>query len=941
MLKNVDLRLAGLGERGKQIELLLSGSPDREQAAAFLESFAGRYPEFLAQYPPSALRALLKTFAYSRFLAKELLRDPSWFLPAIQRIEHGDSFEELRERLAEEVVREGAAAVTFARFRRRQLLRILLRDVLGIATLAEITAELSALADAIVDVALEAIAAEMRARHGAPRYTDERGLAHEAGFAVIALGKWGGQELNYSSDIDMMFVYTAPGETDGQARITNLEFFKKVANRLTETLSTYTPEGITYRVDLRLRPEGTLGEVCASLDSARSYYALRARDWELQMLIKARVAAGDHQTGAALLDFVEPLIYSSTLDFSAVEALSATRQRIGEKLAARQARSLRAGARVDVKLSPGGIRDIEFLVQCLQRLHGGRDRWVRHGGTLLALFRLRDKGFLSGAEYARLASAYEFLRHVEHRLQMEDDRQTHVLPSRREELETLSRKLPQEPGVVPGADALERRLRIHLQNVREIYERVIYSQKPMYYQPVLAEPTEAREEPAHEAAAGGGTNVTRFLDHRAPALAALLAQSPLHRGRNRFDHFLDKVMASNEWLARLDRNPQLAAAVIDIFEYSPFFSDQLLRNPGLLGEIGQPPDLSHERPDDPGELRRMFRREMFRVQTQSICGRVPVFQTLAQTSDLADRVIADAYQLAIWNRLGVTSPTRAEYIPHDQMLVIALGRLGVREFDLGSDADLVFVIPDEDAAEIPFWTAVAETLIDLITAYTNEGLIFSVDTRLRPHGREGPLVQTVSAYQEYFSKHAEAWEGIAYLKARGVAGNPERATQFLNGIQDVDWRRWGQGGRSRQALSEMRARLEREQGARNPLKAGHGGYYDIDFVLMYLRLKGAGIFFKVLNTPERIEVIEKMGHLEREDAQFLCDAATFYRAVDHALRVMNGHAEGRLPSASGQLEVVTELVRRWTPERLHDLPLVEKMYQLQNRTAEYFRRIFG
>src|SRR5262249_8772388 len=158
-------------------------------------------------------------------------------------------------------------------------------------------------------------------------------------------------------------------------------------------------------------------------------------------------------------------------------------------------------------------------------------------------------------------------------------------------------------------------------------------------------------------------------------------------------------------------------------------------------------------------------------------------------------------------------------------------------------------------------------------------------------------------YKEYFSKHAEAWEGISYLKSRAVAGDMERATNFLNELQDVDWRRWGQGGRSRKLLAEMRARLEREQRQRNQLKAGRGAYYDIDFVIMYLRLRGAGIFFKVLNTPERIDVIEKTGHLDREDAEFLSDAATFYRALDHAMRVMHGHTEGRLPSSQAQIEV--------------------------------------
>jgi glutamate-ammonia-ligase adenylyltransferase len=219
--------------------------------------------------------------------------------------------------------------------------------------------------------------------------------------------------------------------------------------------------------------------------------------------------------------------------------------------------------------------------------------------------------------------------------------------------------------------------------------------------------------------------------------------------------------------------------------------------------------------------------------------------------------------------------------------------------------------------------------------------MFTVDTRLRPNGREGQLVQSERAYKDYFSKHAEAWEGIAYMKSRGVAGDLDRAVHFLADLQDVDWRRYGQTARSRRDLAQMRARLEKEQGSRNPLKAGPGGYYDIDFALMYLRLKAAGIFFKVLNTPERIDVIERMGHLDREDAEFLRDAATLYRAIDHGLRVSTGQAEGNLPKAQAQFEVLTELVRRWTPDHLHDQRLDVELAQIRAGTRQYFNRLFG
>ncbi|MGD0202144.1 MAG: glutamine-synthetase adenylyltransferase, partial [Bryobacteraceae bacterium] len=385
------------------------------------------------------------------------------------------------------------------------------------------------------------------------------------------------------------------------------------------------------------------------------------------------------------------------------------------------------------------------------------------------------------------------------------------------------------------------------------------------------------------------------------------------------------------------------------FEHSPYFAEQMIRTPDLLGELRRVrqrtrPELAYAEEaaaiDDAGELRRFFRREMFRLQAESVCLENEIFDTLARTSDLADAVIAAAYRMAVLQVAAAHPPARADYQPKDQMMVVTMGRLGMREFDLASDADLVFVVPEADMAERLFWTRVAERLISIISAYTGDGMMFAVDTRLRPNGREGGLVQSESAYGTYFANTAQAWEGITYMKCRAVAGDVNRGTDFLHELQKVDWRRYGQSGRSRKQLLQMRLRLEKEQGGGNPLKAGRGGYYDVDFALMYLRLKGAGMFFKVLNTPARIDVVEQMGHLERPDADFLRDAATFYRAVDHALRVSTGHAEGELPAGGPHLDNLAGLVRRWTPDHLHDQPLDIELAQIQTRTREFFDRLF-
>lgn len=936
---------AGLPERiATRIQLLLASAPDPAAAAHFLERLRHNSLSAFERIcsSPAALRCAVNVFSHSNFLSEAVLKNPERILQAaisgnLYRVLTAEEYERRLFDFLGAGRQSVPSAIDLAQFRRRQLLRILLRDVLGCATLSNITEELSNLADAILDVAYRGIRAEFVARHGEPRLPDGR----PCGFSVISLGKLGGKELNYSSDIDLMFVYGGNGKTDGNGetgngRLTNKEFYKKVANQYTALLSAYTVEGQCYRVDLRLRPDGTLGEVCTSEDGAQIYYAERARDWEKQMLIKARVSAGEPEPGAALLEFVEPLIYQSSLDFRAVEAVSETRQRISEKLAAK--RGLQTG--LDVKLTPGGIRDIEFLAQCLQRLHGGREPWVRHGGTMFALFRLRDKGFLSDLEYARLLAAYQFLRYLEHRLQMEEDRQTHSLPSDPERLDLLAARMPPNgSGDARNGETLQKELQEHLRAVREIYDRVVHAHKPLYYT-VPAEPATLEEEVE---ALGPSSNLARRLDDRAPQLAQAVATADLHRGRERFEHFLERAIATPGILTQLETDPKRAAAVLDIFEHSGHFADQLLRYPELLDEIGQPFQLeggppSDAAPEDAAALRRFYRRQMLRIQCESVLESAPIFHTLAQTSLLADSVIAAAYRMAVRE---APPPAGAVYTPLDQMMVIALGRLGMREFDLGSDADLVFVIPDGDAARQIFWTGVAERMIQTLSAYTGEGVMFAVDTRLRPNGRAGDLVQSEGAYKTYFAGHAEAWEGISYMKSRALAGNLERATEFLHELQDVDWRRYGQSMRSRKELAEMRARLEREQGPRNPLKAGIGGYYDIDFALMYLRLKGAGIFFRVLNTPERIDVIEKMGHLDREDADFLRDAATFYRALDHGQRVSTGHAEGSLPGARSQFEVLTNLVKRWTPERLHQQRIDATLHDIRRRTREFFRRVFA
>jgi len=303
-----------------RFDLLLAASPAPEQGLYYFTRLREMHPSAFDRLTRSAagLRHLVAVFTHSRFLSEEILEHPDW---AEQLLDPVDlqrviTAEELRARLEASLSPGLPPPLELARFRRRQILRIVIRDVLGLGSLAEVTSELSTLADVLVEVAYQRIHQDLVSHYGSPK---SEGDGEEAQFTVIALGKLGGEELNYSSDIDLMFLYSANGNTTGPASITNKEFFKRAANQLTGLLSAYTAEGVCYRVDLRLRPDGSIGEVCTSLDGSRTYYERRGRDWELQMLIKARVAAGHRSTGRELLEFVEPLIYKTSLDFSAIE----------------------------------------------------------------------------------------------------------------------------------------------------------------------------------------------------------------------------------------------------------------------------------------------------------------------------------------------------------------------------------------------------------------------------------------------------------------------------------------------------------------------------------------------------------------------------------------------------------------------------------------------
>ena len=544
---------------------LLSQSPDPDGALNLLERYAqGAPPQVLGELAryPAALSYLIAIFGYSGYLAETLLSEPQ----LVVQFARDRNFTKLKskEDLMQDFARFSTTnpdpwlAALLARFKRRNYLRIVLKDVLGLSTLGETTLELSTLADVILSDAYLFCDRELEKRYGRPQYRDAQGRIVRAGFSIVSLGKLGGNELNYNSDIDLLFLYSHDGETAGgserESIITNKEYFVHLAHAITRTITQATSQGEVFRVDLRLRPEGEQGDLAISLNSAREYYEHRARDWELQMLIKARHSAGDAKLTRDFLRGVEEYVYRSPGDFVAVESILLSRERISKKL--RESR----GQAIDVKRHRGGIRDIEFLVQCLQRLHGLQDHWVRSGGTLFALRKLNDKGWLSNRDYAALTSAYEFLRKVEHRVQMEAGQQTHRLPA--DPMRWIGwgagPGVEAGPGESPG-DALLRKVREAFAVVDEIYQHVIHPRD-------AAAPGTAFElKPAPTLLPDAGRqsfdSLLSFLDVQAPEVARIVREADLpERARRNTIRLLTAMASSPERFAPARANPAACGA---------------------------------------------------------------------------------------------------------------------------------------------------------------------------------------------------------------------------------------------------------------------------------------------------------------------------------------------------------------------------------------------
>ena len=762
-----------------------------------------------------------------------------------------------------------------------------------------------------------------------PQSADSEGKLINSRLAILSLGKLGGQELNYSSDIDLMFVYGSDGATTGGrlGPTTNSEFFVRLAQSVSKLLTEMTSDGALFRVDLRLRPQGREGILATSIEAALAYYRGAAREWELQMLVKARCSAGDVVTGNKFVREVQPLVYRPEFNLVALGAVVRAREEITRELR-RNSEPGDHTALWNVKLTPGGIRDIEFIVQCLQRLYGGGEPWIRSGTTLVAMQRLHDKSHLSSRDFHRLSASYQFFRHVEHRLQLRDGLQRHTLPRSPEAIERLARRCGVEPDASSGRTAGEQlleRLRQHFSEVREIYERLLAAET----QPETPAP------PLESESETGPGALLRRIGADWPIVAHAydeIAHGGDAHARRGILNYLTSASLDAALMDDLAENPGWLSRAATLFTASDFAAEWLVREPHLIRVVAaedrhatqQPPVQHSIFPRDMNSVRQDYHQEVFISLLNALKTSIPPFETFARLTDHADQAIREtlefaARDIAVESRSSITS----HELNSGPLTVIALGRLGSSEMDIGSDADVIFATSDLASEEREPWRRVVERFVQFASSQTRDGMLFPVDTRLRPRGAEGEIVQSTSYILEYFRRDAGAWEGASFLKARAIAGNIGLGERLIRDIHEICAQRFTDAAALRAELAAMRERLVNEssvwEAGRPPereFKKVAGGFYDVDYIVALLFLSRglrAGISPRG-NILQQISSLESAGPvasgMSAAIANDLRASALFYRSVDHAIRLITGHSARRDPEPALAARVES-LLRRW------------------------------
>jgi len=848
-------------------EQILSTLPDVESAQRFLTQFEEKHARDFKKLTTnrSLLSDVLAIVSFSDFLAATLLENPGYlsWLDKRRRDSGVRSKEELLESLAQfrsvnSLLQPGAL---YEKFRRRELLRIFLRDIRRLATIAEITEEISNLADSILESAIATACAEVDNRFGRPQEEDSKGKARSASFCIVALGKLGSRELNYSSDIDLLFLYSGEGKTRGGTRdsVTNREYFVKLAELIIKLIGQNTAAPSAYRVDMRLRPHGSLGALAMSLEDTALYYENDARPWERQVLIRSRAAAGEAHLFTRLINRAERLVFSS--DVTPAQALEGIRE-AKEKIDRKNA----SGSAYDVKLGSGGIREIEFLAQGLQLAYGGDDRWLRTPHTLISLSRLAEHKHISSQELSELSSAYDFLRRTEHVIQMENGLQTHVLPRSSEKLALLQARMK-----FAGFNDFERSLGLHTKNVREIFERRIGKQTKT------------------------GSPASSLGDR--PVRAQPLSIEPQDR-----ESTVDSLKTS-------------ASSLPATCDYSNVFSDRL----------GNAKSYS----DSFSLIRKVYSEEMAKIKTADRGGHLALPASKSLQTQLAEASIGAARDLAI-SKVGLKGTFD----------VLALGKLGSRTMDYGSDLDLVIAYDAEKTKEtVEKHSRTVETFVNVLSSMTRDGNLYRVDLRLRPHGSKGMIATSGEAFLRYLREEAATWEFLAFVKLRGL-GLEESYARFLerearNIIHEmaaqipVDELR-SETYRVRTALEESRTGPRRTGDV--DIKYGAGGMLDIYFATRFLQLRDdVRDDDGDRSTAATLDRLREKNSLPAESHAGLISAYDFLSRLDHSVRLTIGRTRSLLAVSPAAL---TKTARDMGLRSADDLNEQLSLHRL--RTREIF-----
>jgi len=993
-------------KQSESIEVFIDTLPDPAGARVFMNRLESLDPALSndCKTDPLLLSRMLTLAGNSPFLAETLLRHPEnigWL-----KAETGNGFDRLKstEQLSEELARfvtrmiDADDSTRLARFKRRELLRIYLRDCLRIATLSEVTEELSNLADVILDYGLARANQDMINRHGSPLTHDERGRIQKSEFAIVALGKLGCRELNYASDIDLLFLFSGSGETSGDGRnrgsvISNKAFFAAVAERVVQLIGHSSSEGAVYRIDLRLRPYGRDGEVVSETARAVDYYRNRAHNWERQALIRARASAGSHQVVANFLDLVREVIFTRDALPDTLEGVRRAKEKIDRKEAARM-------RGFNVKLGPGGIREIEFIAQALQLKHGGREPWVRSAQTLIVLARLAEKHYLSEPERARLSEAYTFLRTVEHRLQMEHGAQTHTLPASQPRLNVLARRCGYVQGEDPSVQFM-RDLERHTAAVRAVYDRVFIegSQQLPLITPQQAARAEGVDDETERLVSQAAVRLNKVIGSvhadsahflRDEAMEQMIASAlprainPLRSLRcliawaDSLATYSQELVHPTSWVVRPGDWPALIERLIPMLS-SQYLSHLLVSRPllanALLEDRAHPADFARLMSEavgreehtgsKPDALRRAWYRLVIAIGYRDIAESLPLpstslplspvprpslrFSARAQTT-LAEAVLRIASEIAL-EPLGITD-LQPDQLP---FTILGLGRLGHAGMDYGSDLDLLVIFDDDQPwppakagwslasvaanASTPqeFYAKFAAQIVRVLSSITREGLLYRSDLRLRPEGKSGPVALALGGLVDYIVNRASAWEHSAYLKAREVAGNLQFGKRARMAICDASLDAASRNESLREELSEMRARQVKEKvrSARPNIKWGRGGMSDVYFVTRYLQLRDRIYFPPEQGTTALIAHLGELGALDKESAVAMLDGYTFLRGLDHWMRLLLEQPSPTLPASSVALQDISRALGLQSVEEF-DQSLGERMTEIR----EVYDRVF-